>query len=108
MRTCVQTTDSHPPPAACSQLDNHIPALSVLDTLEFAHICQVGFKSENYNLVNQLQDAVIKAGFEQYQSGRIAAGQSGETRGGPPARGAFGRSWFLGTGPPGPAGGEGP
>lgn len=58
-----------------AQLDNHIAALSVYDTLEFAHTCQVGYKSENYNLISNIQDAVIKAGYNEYQSQRLTSGE---------------------------------
>ena len=45
------------------------------DTLEFAHTCQVGYKSENYNLISNIQDAVIKAGYNEYQSQRLTSGE---------------------------------
>lgn len=63
--------------AYVGQLDNHIAALSVLDTLEFAHVCQHGFRPEKYNLINQIQEAVIKAGFDVHQSSRIASSRRG-------------------------------
>ena len=42
------------------QIDNHIPQLTVLETLQFAQTCQTGLVAENYNFVSQIQAAILK------------------------------------------------
>ncbi|GAX75668.1 hypothetical protein CEUSTIGMA_g3111.t1 [Chlamydomonas eustigma] len=47
------------------QLDVHIPALSVMETLEFASDCQNGLHADVYDQVEALETAIIKAAAEK-------------------------------------------
>ncbi|MEW5298072.1 MAG: hypothetical protein WDW36_001233 [Sanguina aurantia] len=40
-----------------SQLDNHIPSLSVMETLEFAYVCQSGFRQDGFHIPDVLRAA---------------------------------------------------
>ncbi len=44
-------------------MDNHIPQLSVLETMQFAHMCQHGSTPELFNIIDQIEAAILKAGF---------------------------------------------
>ncbi|KAG2439064.1 hypothetical protein HYH02_006591 [Chlamydomonas schloesseri] len=44
-----------------NQHDNHIPTLTVMETLEFAHTCQLGSRGGGFDLPGELRKAIEKA-----------------------------------------------
>lgn len=44
---------------ACLQHDNHIPNLTVAETVNFAHTCHSGFDSPTFNLPGELCKAKV-------------------------------------------------
>lgn len=51
--------------AFVGQVDTHIPALTVLETLEFAHTCQVGHTAEFFSIVDAIESEASKAGVHR-------------------------------------------
>ena len=49
------------PHNSASQLDMHLPQLSVLETLMFALQCQIGPKCEHFNIANHIERTVREA-----------------------------------------------
>lgn len=58
-----------------SQHDNHIALLTVFETLMFAHVCQQGFNTEQYNLMGELRQAMQRhKSFRDLQEAKQAHG----------------------------------
>ncbi|GAX73712.1 hypothetical protein CEUSTIGMA_g1165.t1 [Chlamydomonas eustigma] len=57
--------------AYVGQIDNHVPQLTVYETLEFAQQCLVGLRPESYNFVRQIEEVVLKAGYQRSEEGSM-------------------------------------